>query len=134
LLVVAIIVVFALGALFSLSPSSDDTSADGKKGILMGVAHVMPLCSVGVEGEVCEDPEEAFTSRGIILRAAEGDSPPQEVFFNEKGYYAVALAPGLYVVDIIRRGVDHTDQLPREISIQSLKNTELNLDIDTKSN
>ena len=54
-----------------------------------------------------------------------------EASISHDRWYRVSLAPGTYVVDIARNGMDRADGLRKTIVIKNRKTVQLNIDIDT---
>lgn len=74
---------------------------------------------------------EDSTERRWGREGRRGGALVAEARINRDGWCRVSLAPGTYVVDIARNGMDRADGLPKTIVIENKKTVQLNIDIDT---
>jgi hypothetical protein len=103
----------------------------GAEGYLEGQVTIGPLQPVVREGETPTVPPEVYSSRFVAIFRVDGEALVAKVRINGEGRYRVALAPGTYVVDIARNGMDRADGLPRTIVIENRRTVQLNIDTDT---
>ncbi len=108
------------------------TSAPGELAGNVNIGPLTPVERVGVPTPT--PPPEVFTSRGIQVFQADGKTPVTSVMFSPDGTYRVALAPGKYVVALLKPGIGGMGMarsLPAEVTIVSGQTTRLDIDIDT---
>ena len=55
----------------------------------------------------------------------------QQVDIDNEGRYIARLKPGTYTVDINHLGIDYSDEVPKQVEIQSGITIRLDIDIDT---
>ncbi|MGB8217440.1 MAG: hypothetical protein WCE94_09070 [Candidatus Methanoperedens sp.] len=100
-------------------------------GVLQGHVRIGPLCPV----EPCrispDQMEKVYDLRKILIYDENRQSLLEEVQIDKNGSYMVNLAPGNYVVDINRIGIDRSAQVPGKINIESGKTVVLDISIDT---
>jgi len=104
-------------------------------GILTGNVTVGPLTPVERVGATpIMPPPEVFTSRHLIVYAADGSTKVADVDILPAGYhgtYSVSLSPGTYVLDYRHEGVGRASPLPKQVTIEAGKTTIVDVDIDT---
>ncbi len=101
-------------------------------GFLEGHMNIGPLLPVQRVGEPAPTvPPEAYAARQIIVYQADGKTIVTKLTPNANGDYRVALAPGTYVVNLARTGIDRAKGLPVTITIDSGQSTRVNVDVDT---
>ncbi len=101
-------------------------------GTLQGHVSIGPLLPVQRVGEATPTvPPEAYAARQIVVFQADGKTVITKLTPDKDGNYRVDLAPGTYVVGMMRVGIDRARDLPATITIESGKATNLNIDIDT---
>jgi len=103
----------------------------GAEGYLEGQVTIGPLQPVAREGETPTVPPEVYRGRSVAIFSADGEALVAKARISGDGRYRVALAPGTYVMDIARNGMDRADGLPKTIVIENRKTVQLNIDIDT---
>ena len=108
----------------SLSPSS-------QMGILEGKVTVGPICPVERVGVPCPVPEEAYTSREVVVYKIDGTTEVARQHFTGDGSYKFELAPGTYVINTPRQGPGGSKDLPQTVIIKAGETLKLNFDIDT---
>ena len=123
-----IIVLIVAAACLSVASCSKATA---EPGILQGKVSIGPLVPVEQEGVTYEVPCEVYQARKIMVYKKNGKDLVQEVDIDCDGIYRTELAPGIYVVDINRIGIDHSSDVPVEIKVQSQITTRIDIDIDT---
>jgi hypothetical protein len=100
-------------------------------GVLQGKVTIGPLCPV----EPChispDQMEKAYDLRKILIYDANRQSVLEEVNISRNGTYMINLAPGNYVVDINRIGIDRSGEVPEKINIEPGKTVVLDINIDT---
>lgn len=112
----------------STAPSSDT-------GMLAGKVTVGPLSPVErIDVSPTAPPPEVFTSRHLIVFAADGVTKVADVPIQAAGFYgtySISLRPGTYVLDAPHTGVGHASPLPKTVTIEAGKTTTVDVDIDT---
>lgn len=101
-------------------------------GTLQGHVNIGPLTPVervGVPPPTV--PPEAYAARKIVIYYADGKKEVTRMSPDAQGNYKVTLAPGTYVVDLARTGIDHAQGLPKTVAIESGKTMSLDISIDT---
>ena len=109
--------------------------AQSDNGTLSGNVTVGPLSPVERIGvSPTPPPSEVFTSRSLIVYAADGTTKVADVPVRAAGLYgtySVSLKPGTYVLDVPHAGIGHASPLPKTIIIEGGKTTIVDVDIDT---
>lgn len=100
-------------------------------GILTGDVTIGPLSPVEKEGEDPPVPPEVYEARKIMVYTARGNRLMQRVDIGHDGMYRVELPPGDYLVDINHIGIDHSPDVPAEVTIRPGETVRLDIDIDT---
>jgi hypothetical protein len=131
---VILIVVVLLAGTAVFSGCVTNAGPDGK-GTLMGNVTVGPLTPVErVDATPILPPPEVFTSRHLIVYAADGKTKIADADIVPAGYhgtYGVSLSPGTYVLDYVRQGIGHASPLPATVTIEAGKATIVDVDFDT---
>ena len=76
-------------------------------------------------------PPAACTGRGLVILTADTGAEVQRIAFGADCTYRVSLPPGSYRVELDRRGIDTSRDLPRTVTIQAGQTTRLDVSIDT---
>ena len=76
-------------------------------------------------------PPEVYDTRKIVVYDESGKMIMRQVNIGHEGYYSVELAPGTYVIDINRLGIDTSGDVPRKVDVIEGETIELDIDIDT---
>jgi hypothetical protein len=113
------------------SPTDNTGSSFGEKGIIKGTVSVGPVCPVEEKGVPCDIPPEVFTSREVVILTGDGTEEIARTFLSPSGAYQIELPPGKYLVDIGKKGVDFSKELPKKITILPGETVEFNFSIDT---
>jgi len=99
-------------------------SGSPETGLLQGKVLIGPIAPV-------EQPGQDTTLRcdiyALILKQVDIDCNAEENYVR----YRVELAPGTYIVDINHIGIDYSDDVPKQVEIQSGATFRLDIDIDT---
>ncbi len=110
-------------------------SGAGDRGTLAGNVTVGPLTPVErVDATPMLPPPEVFTSRHLVVYAADGTTKVADVNIVPAGYYGtyrVSLPPGAYVLDSGRQGIGHASPLPKRVAIEAGRTTIVDVDFDT---
>jgi hypothetical protein len=104
--------------------------------LLQGAVTIGPIWPVEQPGESRPVPPEVFSSRYLIINDETGEKLVREVYFTQigqtaAGYYTAQIAPGTYVIDINRLGVDSADGLPVTIDVAADEAVTIDVNIDT---
>jgi hypothetical protein len=118
------------------SPSPAQATAvsptSAQAGYLEGRASIGPLQPVERIGvPTPTPPPAACTSRGLVVFAADTGTEVRHITFEADCTYRVSLPPGSYRVELDRRGIDTSRDLPRTVTIQAGQTTRLDVSIDT---
>ncbi|HYY87875.1 MAG TPA: hypothetical protein VFA49_03700 [Chloroflexota bacterium] len=101
-------------------------------GCLEGRATIGPLTPVEHVGVPPATPAPAVcTARGLVILAADSGAQVNRFSFEPDCTYRIALVPGTYRVELDRRGIDRTPDLPRVVTITPGQTTRVDVDIDT---
>lgn len=100
-------------------------------GIIKGKVEVGPICPVAQAGVPCPVPPEAYTSREIILYAANGTTTISRMHFLANGTYSFQVTPGAYVLNIPQQGIGGSGDVPETIIVKAGQTVEFNFQIDT---
>jgi len=100
-------------------------------GTIKGKVDVGPICPVEREGVPCPVPPEAYTSREVILYAADGVTVITRMHFLSDGTYSFQVQPGTYILNIPSQGIGGAKDLPKTITLKSGETVEVNFSIDT---
>ena len=104
----------------------------GPVGYLEGHASIGPLQPVERIGvPTPTPPPAACTGRGLVILTADTGAEVQRIAFGADCTYRVSLPPGSYRVELDRRGIDTSRDLPRTVTIQAGQTTRLDVSIDT---
>jgi hypothetical protein len=116
-------------------PSFLNVARSGPTGTLEGKVTVGPLTPVERVGVPSQVPNpEVFTSRRLVIYAADGVTKVADVPIKAAGYYgtySISLLPGAYVLDVPHQGIGHARPLPKQITIAPGKTAVVDVDIDT---
>jgi hypothetical protein len=116
-------------------PSFLNVARSGPTGTLEGKVTVGPLTPVERVGVPSQVPNpEVFTSRHLVIYAADGMTKVADVPIKAAGYYgtySISLPPGTYVLDIPHQGIGSARPLPMQVTIKPGKATVVDVDIDT---
>ena len=102
-----------------------------EKGVLQGHVKIGPLCPVEPCRIAPDQMEKVYDVRKILIYDENRQTLLEEVQIDKNGSYMVNLAPGNYVVDINRIGIDRSAQVPGKINIEAGKTVVLDISIDT---
>src|SRR5579864_3136920 len=101
-------------------------------GYLEGRASIGPLQPVERVGVPAPTPSPAAcTARGLVVFDALTGAEATRFDLAFDCTYRVALAPGSYRVELQRRGIDSSKDLPRTVTISAGQTTRLDISIDT---
>lgn len=100
-------------------------------GFLEGKVEIGPLSPVEPCNLAQDQIAQAYEARKIIIYTSDRSVTVATVSIDPSGNYRVALAAGKYLVDINRIGMDHSNDVPREIVIERGETVSLDIQIDT---
>ena len=101
-------------------------------GYLEGRASIGPLQPVERVGAPAPTPPPAAcTTRGLIVFDAQTCAEAIRFDLASDCTYRVALSPGTYRVELQRRGIDSSKDLPQTVTISAGQTTQLDISIDT---
>lgn len=100
-------------------------------GTLAGVVTIGPNCPVEQANNPCPTPPDAYAARKVLVYDAEHAQVLNTVDINSQGLYAISLAPGNYVVDLKKVGIDRSGDVPKPITITANTTTRVDISIDT---
>ena len=101
-------------------------------GYLEGQVSIGPLQPVARVGVPPPTPSPAVcTTRGLAVYDANTGAEAARFPLGPNCHYQVALSPGAYRVELDRRGIDFSKDLPRVVQITAGQSTRLDLSIDT---
>jgi len=132
MLKLVIIFIFMTGSLTLLS-----CQPGGAESVLLqGSVTIGPIQPVQQPGENPPVSPEVFNSRFLIIFDETGRNLVREVYFTQigqsaVGYYTAQIAPGTYVIDINRLGIDSADNLPVTIDVVADETVTIDVNIDT---
>ena len=102
-------------------------------GYLEGQVTIGPLQPVERVGVPPPTPSPAVcTARGLVVYQADTGAEAARFPLGPDCHYRVALPAGNYRVELDRRGIDLSRDLPRVVTITAGQTTQLDLDIDTR--
>ena len=110
---------------FAPCPNAPET------GIIKGKVEVGPICPVERVGVPCPVPPEAYTSREVVLYAADGTTVIKRMNFAPDGTYQFAVPAGTYVLSTPKQGIGGSKDLPKTITVKSGETLVVNFSIDT---
>jgi hypothetical protein len=100
-------------------------------GYLEGLVAIGPLQPVERVGVPSPTPSPAVcTARGLVVYQADTGAEALGSL-GPDCHYSVALPPGNYWVELDRRGIDFTKDLPRVVTITAGQTTRLDINVDT---
>lgn len=102
-----------------------------QKGHLVGKVSIGPICPVERVGVPCEPSPEQYAARKVMVYSLGGLVKVGEATPDAKGHYSIALDPGSYYVDVVHSGIGGVQGVPANVTIESGKNTTLDISIDT---
>jgi len=102
-------------------------------GYLEGRASIGPLQPVERVGAPAPMPSPAAcTARGLVVFDAQAGAEVTRFDLASDCTYHVALSPGTYRVELQRRGIDRSKDLPQTVTISAGQTARLDITIDTR--
>lgn len=95
----------------------------------VNIGPLLPVERVGVPSPTVRP--EVYAARTIVILQRDGKTEVLRVKPDDHGNYRVELAPGQYVVDLARVGIDRAKGLPATVTIESGRTTTLDIEVDT---
>lgn len=128
IIALVVISIFSLaysGIYVSLS-SKLDKIIRPKQGVLSGKLTIGPICPV----EPCDSTQNPYLGRTIVLESKTGNLI--SVSIKEDGSFSKELSPETYTLNLNKcEHLGCTEALPKTVTIETNKTTEVNIDIDT---
>src|SRR3989344_291615 len=81
-------------------------------GYISGHVTIGPFCPVEREGEPCDAPPEAYTSREAIAYGSDAVTVKARTHLSAEGNYTLTLPPGKYFVQITPAGIGPGEKKP----------------------
>ena len=111
-------------------------SNTAEKGLLQGNVLIGPISPVEQPGQDTTLLCDVYDARKIMIYDKSGRKLLKQVDIEcnaDENYtrYRVELEPGTYIVDINRIGIDHSDDVPKQVEIKSGITFKLDIEIDT---
>lgn len=100
-------------------------------GIIQGLVSIGPITPVEKPGEKPPVPPEVYEARKIMVYDKSGKNLIKQIDIDGEGRYVANLKPGIYIIDINHIGIDSSDDVPKQVEIQSGITIRLDIDIDT---
>ena len=120
-----------IGPNCEFAPCPGEKNGSATMGVVQGKVSVGPICPVEREGAPCEIPPEVYTSRTLVILSEGGKREVSSAPLHPDGTYKFVLAPGSYVLDMKRQGIDSAFELPHAFKLSRGEMFEFNLSIDT---
>jgi hypothetical protein len=115
-----------------LTDQAGDTGQVAPTGDLEGQVSIGPLQPVERVGVPPPTPSPAVcTARGLVVFQADTGVEQARFSLGPDCHYSVALQAGTYRVELDRRGIDFSKDLPRVVTITAGQTTRLDISIDT---
>ena len=104
--------------------------------LLQGAVIIGPISPLEIPGISQPVPPKVFSSRYLIIYDESGERIVRQVYFTQigrsaMGYYTAQIAPGTYVIDINRSGMDTAEGLPVTIDVIVDETVTIDVNIDT---
>jgi hypothetical protein len=125
----AIVLLLVLAACHGSSPT--DPQLAQPMGRLSGVVTIGPNCPVESTTQPCPTPPGAYALRKVLVYDEAGKNLLFTVDIDSQGLYVVDLAPGKYLVDVKKAGIDRASGVPAVVDIRANLVTKLDISIDT---
>ncbi len=101
-------------------------------GILQGHVSIGPLTPVQREGVPTPTVSaDVYAAQQIMVYQPDGKTVVTRITPDAKGDYSVTLAPGQYVVNVAKQGIQRARDLPATVTIESGMTARLDISIDT---
>jgi len=100
-------------------------------GILQGLVTIGPTTLVEKPGEKPPIPPEIYKARKILVYDKSGKDLVQQVDIDSAGRYVAHLKLGTYTIDVNHVGMDSSDNIPKQVEIQSWITIRLDINVDT---
>ena len=113
------------------SHSPTDPIVQQATGRLSGTVTIGPNCPVETITNPCPTSPEAYAARKVLVYDAQHAQLLHTVDIDSHGLYLIDLAPGTYVVDLQKVGIDRSSDVPATVTIRANAVTTLNISIDT---
>lgn len=116
----------------SVVPAGSTAAPSAAMGHLEGSVSIGPLQPVERVGVPAPTPPPAAcTARGLVVLDVQTGAEAARFDLGPDCTYSAALPPGTYRVELQRRGIDSSKDLPHTVEISSNQTTRLDISIDT---
>lgn len=126
----AMVVLIVLAACHGSNSPTDPQGAQ-QFGRLSGVVTIGPNCPVESTTQPCPTPPGAYALRKVLVYDESGKTLRFTVDIDSQGLYVIDLAPGKYLVDVKKAGIDRASGVPAVVEIRANLVTKLDISIDT---
>ena len=111
-------------------------SSTAEKGLLQGNVLIGPIAPVEQPGQNTTLNCDVYGLRKIMIYDKSGEKLIKQVDIEcnaDENYtrYRVELDPGIYTIDINHIGIDYSDDVPKQVEIESGLTFKLDIEIDT---
>lgn len=100
-----------------------------RTGIIEGSVTIGPICPVEREGVPCVVPPETYTSRTVVVYAADQSTVLKQVALDTEGNYSLTVPTGTYWLQIQPAGIGPGEM--KSVEVKADATSRLDFDIDT---
>jgi len=112
--------------------ATDESAPSPETAVLEGLIVFGPLQPVVKKDEPTpEIPPEAYEGRMVLVYLAGGETLLTEAAVQPDGSYRIELEPGEYVIDFTLAGIERSESVPAEVSLEAGEVMELDISVDT---
>jgi len=125
------VVCFGTGCPCAETPATCPADCGPKTtGTLTGHLTIGPFCPVERVGVPCPVPEQAYTSRQVMVYSSHDQTLITQKYFDTNDDYSIPLKPGTYLVNV-KENFPFTQRTPNKVIIKKGQTLTLNFNIDT---
>jgi hypothetical protein len=127
----------ALSACTPVEPANEGATPDepgppSETAVVHGRIVFGPLQPVELKDEPTpEIPPEAFEGRMVLVYRPDGETLVTEAAVQPDGTYRVELEPGDYVIDFTLAGIERSESVPADVSLEAGALLEFDISVDT---